>query len=93
MFIAQYDLAKGKELHFGKDPSSDVLLENPTCSKVHAKVKLLGQHPELVDLNSTNGTFLNGRRVAPTAHVVLHDRDIIKFGASSREYLLMFVGR
>lgn len=45
--------------------------------------------PYLMDLESTHGTFLNGERVAAARYIELRPKDNIKFGASSREYVLM----
>ena len=42
-----------------------------------------------MDLESTHGTFLNGERVAAARYIELRPKDNIKFGASSREYVLM----
>eukprot|EP00906_Rhabdomonas_costata_P026341 RCo037512 len=45
--------------------------------------------PYLLDLDSVNGTFLNGKRIESSRYVELKSKDIIKFGTSSREYVLM----
>lgn len=38
-------------------------IENPAVSRFHAKIEHLGGEYYLVDLNSTNGTYLNGERL------------------------------
>lgn len=45
--------------------------------------------PYLLDLESTNGSFLNGSKVPPARYVELRPCDVLKFGTSSREYVLM----
>ncbi|KAK9447928.1 smad nuclear-interacting protein 1 [Limtongia smithiae] len=45
--------------------------------------------PFLYDLGSANGTLLNGRAIPPRKYVELHIHDMLQFGLSSREYLLM----
>jgi len=45
--------------------------------------------PYLLDLESTNGTFLNGRRVEPARYIELRPADVLVFGTSSREYVLL----
>ena len=45
--------------------------------------------PYIMDLGSTNGTHLNGNRIEPHRYYELLERDTIKFGTSSREYVLL----
>lgn len=58
----------------GRDPQNDVVLDDRPISRKHAEIRIrLGRYT-LYDLQSTNGTFVNGRRVA---EVVLSDGDRI----------------
>ncbi len=50
-------------------------------SRKHAMVKVEGQSAYLIDLASTNGTFLNGRRLEPQHRHLLYTDDIVRFGA------------
>ena len=45
--------------------------------------------PYLMDLNSTNGSFVNGSKIEPQRYVELLEKDVIRFGYSSREYVLL----
>lgn len=45
--------------------------------------------PYLIDLNSANGTYINNKRIEASKYVELLERDVIKFGYSSREYVLL----
>ncbi|KAJ2908025.1 hypothetical protein GGI21_003298, partial [Coemansia aciculifera] len=45
--------------------------------------------PYLIDLSSTNGTFLNGDAIPTQRFVELRSEDVIKFGFSTREYVLL----
>lgn len=45
--------------------------------------------PYLIDLESANGTFINNKKIEPKKYVELLERDVIKFGFSSREYVLL----
>lgn len=38
---------------------------------------------------SSNGTFLNNQRIEPRRYVELKEKDVLKFGYSSREYVLL----
>ena len=42
-------------------------------------------------MNSTNGTFLNDKKIKPATYFDLSNRDIFRFGTSSREYLVMYL--
>lgn len=50
-------------------------------SRKHAMVKIEGHSAYLIDLASTNGTFLNGRRLEPQHRHLLYTDDIVRFGA------------
>ena len=45
--------------------------------------------PYILDLKSTNGTFINGERVPDSRYVELKAMDVLKFGESTREYVLL----
>jgi hypothetical protein len=63
----------------GRDPKNDIVLDDRRVSRRHAEVRLrLGRYT-LYDLQSTNGTFVNGRRIA---EMVLSDEDRITIGGA-----------
>ncbi|KAF2501444.1 hypothetical protein BU16DRAFT_522419 [Lophium mytilinum] len=45
--------------------------------------------PYIIDLESSNGTFLNGEKLDAGRYVELRDKDLLKFGGSEREYVIM----
>lgn len=49
-------------------------------SRTHATIYRRGERLALVDLGSTNGTYLNGHRLHPSDEQTLHDRDTISLG-------------
>lgn len=80
----------------------DIAVEHPSCSKQHAVLQFrlvpyersdgtAGQRvrPYILDLESSNGTFLNNKPIEPKKYVELMERDLIKFGFSTREYVLL----
>ena len=69
---------------------SDILLLHESCSKKHAKITFLNDRPNLMDLSSTNGTFLNGEELIPGQNYKLSDGDKIKFAHSTRIYNVEF---
>ncbi|KAI9725057.1 MAG: hypothetical protein M1812_000333 [Candelaria pacifica] len=80
----------------------DFPVDHPSCSKQHAVVQFrhvvktneFGDkdarvRPYIIDLESANGTMVNGEKIPPTRYVELRDKDMIQFGLSTREYVLM----
>src|SRR5262245_14794795 len=48
---------------FGRSPDADFTIEHPTVSALHCELVLSDRGVVLRDLESTNGTFVNGRQV------------------------------
>lgn len=48
--------------------------------------------PYIIDLESTNGTFLNAQRLESARFVELREKDTLQFGESTREYVLLHSG-
>ncbi len=67
----------------GRSAEADVLLDDPYASEFH--MRLVAQEDGIVlhDLGSTNGTYVNGRRV--TAPTRLRRGDTIQVGKSVME--------
>lgn len=61
----------------GRHPDSNLVLADPNVSRNHAEIRPRGEHFEVVDLGSTNGTRVNGVRVD---NQVLEDGDEVSFG-------------
>ncbi|KAJ2716437.1 Smad nuclear-interacting protein 1 [Coemansia spiralis] len=79
---------------FGRDRRvADVPIDHPSCSSQHAvlQYRLVGGaiKPYLMDLASTNGTFLNGEQIPEQRYVELRSEDVVRFGFSTREYVLL----
>ena len=45
--------------------------------------------PYMMDLDTVNGTFLNGVRIDGARYYELIDKDVIRFGGSLIDYVLM----
>jgi len=50
-------------MRLGRSPDNDVILRDPATSGHHARLERRGDQFWLVDLGSTNGTFVNGESV------------------------------
>ncbi|MDO5117181.1 MAG: FHA domain-containing protein [Eggerthellaceae bacterium] len=62
----------------GRSPGADIVIAASYVSGRHARFTLMGQDLFVEDLNSLNGTAVNGRRI--TSPVALRDRDIVNVG-------------
>ncbi|KAL4906294.1 SMAD/FHA domain-containing protein [Aspergillus multicolor] len=80
----------------------DFPVDHPSCSKQHAAIQFrfvekrnefgdrIGKvKPYLIDLESANGSSVNGDPAPAGRYMELRDKDMLKFGNSSREYVLM----
>ncbi len=76
----EYLLKAGENL-IGRDPSCDVLLNDGTVSRRHARLTIEASHAYLEDLGSTNGTILNGAPLAPNERVALAHNAQLQFGS------------
>lgn len=50
-------------VRIGADPLSDIVLADPTVSRMHAEIRRNKGGLELIDLDSTNGTFIDGMEI------------------------------
>lgn len=69
------------EVLVGREIGSDFRLEDPTVSAHHARLSFHHGHWWAEDLNSTNGTLLNGERLSTAT--VLVDGDMLQLGSVS----------
>ena len=60
---SKLDLGDKKEIIIGRAASSDLVISDEFASNMHAKLVRVGDEWVLQDLNSTNGTYLDGKRV------------------------------
>jgi hypothetical protein len=70
----------------GRSANNDIVLLNKMVSKLHAYFSKVpgSQIVQLVDMNSTNGTFINEAKISPSVKTRLKDNDVISFGPETR---------
>jgi len=61
-------------LILGRSPDADVVLDDQFASDFHARLAFQGGEVRLHDLGSTNGTFVNGERLAAPLTLARGDR-------------------
>jgi hypothetical protein len=84
----RFDLFGG--LSIGRSSDADVRIEDRFASGVHARVYSRGANYYVEDMNSTNGTFLNGARLDGEAR--LGDLDEIRIGDTEFRFELEVPG-
>jgi smad nuclear-interacting protein 1 len=88
----------------GKEAAvADLVIEHPSTSKQHGVIQFryvekavneFGDRkgtvkPYLIDLESSNGTFLNGDKISPRRFIEIKSGDVMKIGHSEREYVFI----
>jgi hypothetical protein len=70
-------------------PMCSQTIAEPHVSGVHALLRWTGGQWELRDLNSRNGTYLDGRRIQPNVALGLREGSTIGFGRASEQWTMI----
>ncbi|XP_059166358.1 smad nuclear-interacting protein 1-like [Physella acuta] len=81
---------------------ADIPVDHPSCSKQQAVLQFRAMpytrpdgtpgrrvRPYIIDLDSANGTFLNNEKIDARRYYELREKDVLKFGFSTREYVVL----
>lgn len=71
--VAQHEWRQGS-LTIGRDQGRSIVLPSKTASRKHARLDLVNGMPVIVDEGSSNGTLVNGTRIAGPTRVDEHSR-------------------
>ena len=82
--IKEVQLTKDKTT-LGRRPYNDIVIDNLAVSGEHAVLQMVGSDVFIEDLNSTNGTYINGRAVKKQ---LLQHNDTVEIG----KYKIKFLG-
>lgn len=77
--LAGYEFEMPEAATIGRDLSNDIVLPDSTVSLVHCKLFSQNNRVFITDLGSTNGTYVNGKRIINTE---LIDGDMVLIGDS-----------
>ncbi|KAG9396712.1 FHA domain [Carpediemonas membranifera] len=79
------------EIVIGRDPESDIFIENRSISKKHAKIIFEAPDTALfIDLNTTNGSFVNDERILGRAQYLRH-HDVLRFGYNITSFRFEYI--
>lgn len=80
-FQKELAITQGQRLSVGRTKENDLAIDDPSMSKYHASLALDAEGNLLVaDTGSTNGTFVNGERIAYGKTAMITERDKVRFG-------------
>jgi hypothetical protein len=69
----------------GRRPYNDIVIDNLAVSGEHAVLQMVGQDVFIEDLNSTNGTYINGKAIKKQ---LLAHNDTVEIGKYKIKYLV-----
>ena len=70
--------------------AADAVINLPTVSRMHAKIRKREGEYYLTDLNSRNGTAVNGQMLKPEEDYLLQDQDEVDFAQA--RYIFIKIG-
>ncbi|MBK0391287.1 FHA domain-containing protein [Ramlibacter algicola] len=81
--IKEVQLTKDRT-SLGRRPYNDIVIDNLAVSGEHAVLQMTGNEVYLEDLNSTNGTYINGKAVKKQ---LLQNNDTVEIGKYKIKYV------
>jgi pSer/pThr/pTyr-binding forkhead associated (FHA) protein len=81
--IKEVQLTKDRT-SLGRRPYNDIVIDNLAVSGEHAVLQMTGNEVYLEDLNSTNGTYINGKAVKKQ---LLQNNDTVEIGKYKIKYI------
>ncbi len=79
---------KEKEILVGRSRDNDVWINDPEVSKHHVKLHAVKGGWQVVDLGSTNGTFVNDKRIETNKATPLNSYDAVRLGRAAKMQFL-----
>lgn len=83
-------MSPSRDYHVGRDPLSDIVIDDVRVSWHHAVLRPVADHWSLEDENSTNGTYTGGRRIHESG---VGPGSVIRFGHPANGPCAVLVGQ
>jgi pSer/pThr/pTyr-binding forkhead associated (FHA) protein len=71
------------KITIGRETDNDVVIDNKLASRHHALIQKIKDEYYVKDLESTNGTFLNGEPIPKDKYVKLEGNDTVTIGKTN----------
>jgi len=78
-----YPLFENREITLGRSPTNNIFVRDKNVSRVHSQIVVTNEGCTLTDLQSTNGTFVNGEKVTECQ---LKPGDEVRVGTTLLKY-------
>jgi DNA-binding winged helix-turn-helix (wHTH) protein len=85
----QFALVRGENL-VGRSSGADLRINMTQVSRLHARIVVRGRAATIEDLESKNGTFINGERISKPTRLAIGDE--IGFGPGSASFRFVLAG-
>lgn len=79
--IYVHQLVPGQDFLMGRSSDADLQLQDSSASRLHARIGLSGNEYRIADLDTLNGTLVNGQRVVSSCSLISGDE--IRIGKAS----------
>jgi len=80
----QYVLPEGETLHFGRSHDNDIILDDKRVSRHHAQITFEEGTYYLIDLETSNGTFINQKKIL---NQKLSSGDVFQVGKTAFRFI------
>ena len=80
--VTEYEINKN-EVSIGRSKNCDIVINDKKASRKHVVIQKLGNHFVIKDLETVNGTFLNGKKFTEQE---LSGQDLIKIGETEFQF-------
>jgi ABC-type multidrug transport system ATPase subunit len=77
------------DINIGRSSENDLVINNVKVSRKHAKLEKVGEEWFIEDLKSSNGTFVNGKKIE---RVKVSEKDVITIGGIPLNVQRLFAG-
>ncbi len=75
--VRRFIIHEGNTITIGRTTEADIVLDNPSVSRIHAVVELDNGENYITDIGSTNGTWVNGQRISSRTRIAGKDQVMI----------------
>ena len=69
----RFPVVEGRAITLGRDAANTICLPDRKLSRIHCQIDAIGDRCQVVDLNSTNGTLVNGQRITTETWIGVED--------------------